>query len=164
VIDFLGRHTNPGSRRVGDKIEAYVARFDIGPSLPGGLWTQRTISEQAGPPLTSDQGISMQKEIADLRDRISSNSVSIDSFIFPSLIKTVAWYIQNLPGDVDHVIICLDAPSLIHGIGREFSSNQDTMESLYQNKKAGVMLIGRRPDTTGLLTKSDRRTAVRTQT
>jgi hypothetical protein len=26
-----------------------------------------------------------------------------------------------------------------------------------------VMLIGRRPDTTGLLTKSDRRTAVRTQ-
>jgi hypothetical protein len=80
----------------------------------------------------------MKKEIADLRDRISSNSVSIDSFIFPSLGKTVAWCIQHLPGDVDQALVCLDAPSLLHDIGREFSSNQDTRESLYQSKKAGI--------------------------
>jgi hypothetical protein len=42
VLDFLGRHTSPGSRRVGDRIEHYVARFNIGPSLPGGVWSQRS--------------------------------------------------------------------------------------------------------------------------
>jgi hypothetical protein len=31
VLDFLGRHTSPGSGRVGDKIEDCVARFDVGP-------------------------------------------------------------------------------------------------------------------------------------
>jgi hypothetical protein len=38
VLDFLGRHTSPGSGRVGDKIEDCVSRFDVGPSLPGGVW------------------------------------------------------------------------------------------------------------------------------
>jgi hypothetical protein len=80
----------------------------------------------------------MKKDISDLRDRISSNSVSIDSFIFPSLGKTVEWCIQHLPGDVDQARVCLEAPSLLHGIGHEFSSNQDTRESLYHNKKAGI--------------------------
>jgi hypothetical protein len=56
----------------------------------------------------------MNKEIADLRDRISSNSVSIDSFIFPSLANNFAWCIQHLPGDVDQALVCLDAPSLLH--------------------------------------------------
>jgi hypothetical protein len=64
--------------------------------------------------------------------------VSIDSFIFPSLTKTVAWCVKHLPGDVVQALICFDAPSLLHGIGREFSSNQDTRESRYQNKKAGI--------------------------
>jgi hypothetical protein len=82
--------------------------------------------------------MNLQNEISDLRDRISSTSISIDSFIFPSLSKTVDWYVQHLPGDVDQALIYLDAPSLLHGIGREFSSNQDTMESLYQNKNAGI--------------------------
>jgi hypothetical protein len=83
----------------------------------------------------------MEKDIADLRDRMSRNFVSIDSFIFPSLGKTVAWCIQDLPGDVDQALICLDAPSLLRGIGLKFSSNQDTRESLYQNKKSGISLF-----------------------
>jgi hypothetical protein len=33
-------HTSPGSGRVGYKIEDCVARFDVGPSLPGGVWPQ----------------------------------------------------------------------------------------------------------------------------
>jgi hypothetical protein len=123
---------------VGDKIEDCVARFDVGPILPGGVWSQRSFPEQPGATSPSDQVINMKKEIADLRDRISSNSVSIDSFIFPSLGKTVAWCIQHLPGDVDQALVCPDAPSLLHGIGHKFSSNQDTRESLYQNKKAGI--------------------------
>jgi hypothetical protein len=90
VLDFLGRHTSPGSGRAGDKIDDCVARFDVGPSLPGGVWPQRSLTEQPGITSTSDQVINMKKDIADLRDRISSNSVSIDSFIFPSLGKTVA--------------------------------------------------------------------------
>jgi hypothetical protein len=138
VLDFLGRHTSPGSRRVGDKIEDCVTRFDVGPSLPDGVWSPRSFPEQPGATSPSDQVINMKKEIADLCDRISSNSVSIDSFIFPSLGNTVAWCIQHLTGDVDQALVCIDAPSLIHGIGREFSSNQDTRELLYQNKKAGI--------------------------
>jgi hypothetical protein len=85
VLDFLGRHTSPGSGRVGDKIEDCVARFNVVPSLPGGVWSQRSFPEQPGATSPSDQVINMKKEIADLRDRISSNSVSIDSFIFISL-------------------------------------------------------------------------------
>jgi hypothetical protein len=114
VLDFLGRHTSPGSWRVGDKIEDCVARFDVGPSLPGGVWPQRSFPEQPGAPSTSDQVIIVKKDVADLRDRISSNSISIDSFIFPSLGKTVAWCIQHLPGYVDQALVCLHAPSLLH--------------------------------------------------
>jgi hypothetical protein len=42
VLDFLGCHTSPGSGRVRDKIEDYVARSDIMPSLPGGIWPQQS--------------------------------------------------------------------------------------------------------------------------
>jgi hypothetical protein len=45
--------------------------------------------------LASGQDLNLQTEIADLRDRISSNSVSIDSFIFPSLTKTVDWCVHH---------------------------------------------------------------------
>jgi hypothetical protein len=130
-LNFLGRHTSPGSGPFGDTIEGCVACFNVGPRLPGVVWPQRSLTKQPGTTSTSDQVINMKKDIADLRDRISSNSVSINSFIFPSLGKTVAWCIQHLPGDVDQALVCLDAPSLLHGIGREFSSNQDTRESLY---------------------------------
>jgi hypothetical protein len=105
VLDFLGRHTSPGSGRIGDKIEVCVARSDIGPSLPGGIWPQQSNQEPAESPLGSDRVLNLQKEIANLHDQISSNSVSIDSFIFPSLSKTVYWYIQHLPGDVDQARI-----------------------------------------------------------
>jgi hypothetical protein len=115
-----------------------VAHSDIWLSLPGGSWPHRANSDQSASPLVSAQVLNLQKEIADLRDRILSNSVSIDSLIFPSLSKTVAWCVQYLPVDVDQDLICVDAPSLLHGIGREFSSNQDTRESLHQNKKAGI--------------------------
>jgi hypothetical protein len=138
VLDFLGLHTSPWSGRVGDKIEDCVARSDIEPGLPGGLWPQRANYDQAESPLASGQAINLQKEIIDFCDRILSNSVSIDSFIFLSLTKMVDWCVQHLPGDVDQALICLDDPSLLHGIGREFSSNQDTQEYIYQNKKAGI--------------------------
>jgi hypothetical protein len=120
VLDFLGRRASPGSGRVGDKIEDCVARFDVGPSLTGGVWPQRSLPEQPGTTSTSDQVINMKEDIADLRDQISSNAVSIDSFIIPSLGKTVEWCIQHLPDDVDKARVCLDAPSLLHGSGREF--------------------------------------------
>jgi hypothetical protein len=48
VLDFLGRHTSPGSGRVGDKIEYCVASFDVGHSLPGGVWPQRSFPDQPG--------------------------------------------------------------------------------------------------------------------
>jgi hypothetical protein len=70
VLDFLGRHTSPGSGRVGDKIEDCVARFDVGPSLPGGIWPQRSLPDQPGTTSTSDQVINTKKDISDLRDQI----------------------------------------------------------------------------------------------
>jgi hypothetical protein len=68
VLDFLGRHTSPGSGRVGDKIEDSVARSNIGPILQGGLWPQQANYEQAEPPFASGKVLNLQKEIADLRD------------------------------------------------------------------------------------------------
>jgi hypothetical protein len=115
-----------------------VARSEIGHSFPGGPWPHRENVDQSASPLASAQVLNLQKEIADLRNQISSNSVSIESFILPSLSKTVAWCIQHLPVDVDQALICLDAPYLLHGIGRELSSNQDTRESLSHTKKAGI--------------------------
>jgi hypothetical protein len=108
VLDFLGQHT--------DKIEYYVAWTSGDPSfLPGP-------SPAQSPPLASAQVLNLHKEIA-LRARISSKSVSIDSFIFPSLANTIDWCMHRLPRDVDKSWICLDVPSLLHGIGQEFSSN-----------------------------------------
>jgi hypothetical protein len=117
-----------------------VARFDVVPSLHGGLWPHQSLPKQPGTSSTSDQVINMKKDIADLRDRISSNSISIDSFIFPSFGKSVAWCIQHFPGDVDQDLFCLGAPSLLHGIGRKFSSNEDTRESLYQNTSEKLIM------------------------
>jgi hypothetical protein len=53
VLDFLGHHTSPGSGCVGDKIEDCVARFDVGPSLPVGVWPQPSLTEQPGTTSTS---------------------------------------------------------------------------------------------------------------
>lgn len=39
------------------------------------------------------------------------------------------------------ILILLDAPSLLYGIGRELYSNQYTQELLYHNKKAGISLF-----------------------
>jgi hypothetical protein len=61
VLDFLGRHTSPGSGRVGDKIEDCMDRSDIGPSLPGGIWPQRANYEQAESHLASGQVLNLQK-------------------------------------------------------------------------------------------------------
>jgi hypothetical protein len=67
VLDFLGRHTSPGSVPVGAKIEDCVACSDIGPSLPGGPWPHRANYDQDASPLASAQVINLQNEIADLR-------------------------------------------------------------------------------------------------
>jgi hypothetical protein len=75
VLEFIGHHTSPGSGQVGDKIEDCVARSDIGPNMPGGICPQRANYDQAESPLASGQVLNLQKGIADLRDRISSNSV-----------------------------------------------------------------------------------------
>jgi hypothetical protein len=141
ILDFMGCHTSPESGRVCYNIEDCVAPSSSGPSLPRGQWAQVGTLDQAPPYLASAKVLNLQKKIADLLDRISSKHVSIDSFIFLSLLKMVDLCIQHLSGDVGQALICLDAPSLIHCIGREFSSNQDTRESLYQNKKADISYV-----------------------
>jgi hypothetical protein len=61
VLNFLGRHTSPSYGRVGDKIEDCVARYNIDPSLPGGLWPQRANYEPAESPLGSDKSSTFKK-------------------------------------------------------------------------------------------------------
>jgi hypothetical protein len=94
VLNFLGRHTSPGYGRVGDKIEYCV--------FLRGLWAQGSNLTQAPPGLSLAQVFNLQKESADIHD---CKSVSIDSFIFPSLLKAIEWCIQHLPGDVDQTLI-----------------------------------------------------------
>jgi hypothetical protein len=72
--------------------------------------------------------LSLQQEIAELFEHISSKYVSIHSFIFPSLSKTVDWCIHHVSGYVYQALIFLDAPSLLHGIGRKFFSKQYTRD------------------------------------
>jgi hypothetical protein len=103
VFDFMGRHTSPGSGRVGDNIEDCVARADTGPSLYVGPWPQHGTLDQVHTHLASAQVLNLQKDISDLRDRILSKYVSIDSFIFPSLSETVVWCIQHMPGDFNFI-------------------------------------------------------------
>jgi hypothetical protein len=64
--------------------------------------------------------------VADLRGCVSRKDVPIDNFTFASLSKTVDWATHNLPSDPDQSLVCLDAPTLINSIGKEFSTNQDT--------------------------------------
>jgi hypothetical protein len=109
-LDFLGRYTSPGSGRVGGKIEECVSWDSSGPSLPGGLWSQVGTLAQDPPHLTLAQIMNLQTEIANIRDRILSKYVSIDSFIFPSLLKTIDWCIQHLPWDVDPALISWTLP------------------------------------------------------
>jgi hypothetical protein len=138
VLNFFGSHISPGSGRVGYNIEYCIARASGDPIMPPGSWSLGDPPAQASPHLASDQSLNLRKEIADLRDRISSKTVYIDSFTFPSLTKTVDRCIHHLPGDVDQALICLDAPSLLHGIDHDFPPNQDTREPLYQNKKTDI--------------------------
>jgi hypothetical protein len=80
----------------------------------------------------------LANEAADLRGRVSSKAVTIDNFTFASFSKNVDWATYNFPSDPCQARVCLDAPTLLRSIRKEFSINQDTREALYQNKKAGI--------------------------
>jgi hypothetical protein len=74
----------------------------------------------------------------DLRDCVSRKAVTMYTFTFASLSKTVDWTTHHLPSDPDQFLVCIDAPTLLRSIGNEFSTSQDMNEALYQNKKAGI--------------------------
>jgi hypothetical protein len=64
--------------------------------------------------------------------------MTINSYVFPSLTNTVEWCSHHLHHYVYQALVCLNATTFLHSIGRKFSSNQNAHRSLYQNKKAGI--------------------------
>ena len=80
----------------------------------------------------------MDKEIQELKAHVSSKSVTIDAFTFPTLAGTCAWATANLPSSPYQATLCLDVVALLHSIGRSFASVEDSRAEIYQNQKAGV--------------------------
>jgi hypothetical protein len=127
-LNFFVWNTTPGSGRVGDVLEhgLLAASCYYGAPLAG---------------VPSAGLVNLANEVADLRDHVSSKDVTIANFTFTSLSKTVNWTTHNLPSDPDQALVCLDAPTLLHSIGKEFYIDQDTREAPNQNKMAGISIF-----------------------
>jgi hypothetical protein len=98
VLDLSMKYTSTGAGSVGD------------------LFTDALES----PPAAAAQLINLREDIADIRDRLPSKSITINYYIPPSLLKNLAWCSHHLPSEFDQALVCLDAPTLLHSIGREF--------------------------------------------
>jgi hypothetical protein len=123
VLDFFVWNTTPGSGRVGDVLDH------------GLLAASRCFGDPVdGVPAVGLANLA--KEVAELRD--SSKDVTIDNFTSALLSYTVEWVTHNFPSDPDQALVCLDAPTLLHIIGKYCSTNQNTREALYQSTKAGI--------------------------
>jgi hypothetical protein len=79
---------------------------------------------------------SLIKDVPDLREKSrAARSLLITTLCPPRL---ALWVTHHLSSEPDQALVCLDAPTLLHNIFREFSANPETHEALYQNKKAGI--------------------------
>jgi hypothetical protein len=56
----------------------------------------------------------------------------------PPRAGTTKWVVANLPSASEKALICVDVVSLLHSIVREFATIDETRDTLYQNKRAGV--------------------------
>jgi hypothetical protein len=121
VLGFFVWHTTHGSGTVGDALEQ--APFEENSPLTPVL---------VAPPAFLQNLI---KDMADLRDRISSRAVTITP---PHFNYTIDWVTHHLPSGPDQALVWLEDPTLLHITGCEFSTNLDTRYALYHNKKAGI--------------------------
>jgi hypothetical protein len=77
----------------------------------------------------------------DLRDRLVSTCVTMGNLVFPALEFTTKWATLELPQDPDAALICVDAETLFHSIGTEFSTTSETRDQIYQNEKDGLSTL-----------------------
>jgi cell division protein FtsB len=95
---------------------------------------------QAAPGMTAAAGAlaTLETQVLDLKARMASKAVTIGDFTFPTLAGTCAWAKANLPSSADHALICLDVVALLQSIGSDFAAVDETRDTMYQNKRAGV--------------------------
>jgi hypothetical protein len=155
VFEFFVRNTiaaNPP--RVGGKLEAAVSKNsldiadlasgvsnDSSASLPAGNSFARKFtlgSAPSGPSPSTGMLATLQTQVLDLQARLESKAVSIDDYTFPTLSGTSKWAVANLPSSPEKALICVDVVTLLHSIGREFATTDETRDTIYQNKRAGV--------------------------
>jgi hypothetical protein len=132
VIEFFSRHTLPRSNKIGDKID--VALTPGAGGMGTGLIGNGSTSGGAAIG-------TLQKEMQDLRDRLVSTCVTMGKHVFPTLEYTTKWTTLELPEAPDAALICVDAVTLFHSIGTEFSTTSETRDQIYQNKKAGLSTL-----------------------
>jgi hypothetical protein len=107
------------------------------PSLAGTLrGTASSSSSGAQPP--SGVLASILVQLDGLEARLDSKGVTIGNYTFRTLTDTTKWATANLPSAPDKSLLCVDVVSLLHSIGREFATTEETRDTVYQNKRAGV--------------------------
>ena len=156
VFDFFMRNTTPSAPPlVGNVLEKSVRENSsevrklalslANASLSSGPAPSLTSSFTSGGPNWAPRSLgppgdlaALDKEVQELKARMSSKSVTIDTFTFPTLAGTRAWATANLPSSPNQANLCLDVVALLHSIGRSFASVEDSRAEIYQNQKAGV--------------------------
>jgi hypothetical protein len=152
VFDFFVRNTTPSSPPiVGGLLEESVRvnssdikrlTADLSKASTPGRGTAASLTSSlsgaglgvapAGPLST------IEAQILDLKARMSSKAVTIGKVTFPTLKGTCSWATANLPSSPDQANLCTDVVVLLHSIGKEFATVDQTREEMFQNKRAGV--------------------------
>ena len=87
----------------------------------------------------------LDTQVQELKACLSSKLVLIGAIVFPTLPGSCAWGggggTANLPSNPDQANICMDAMALLDNIGCEFDTVDETWDTTYQNKRAGVPTI-----------------------
>ena len=105
---------------------------DMGKVTLNGVAGPSLTSHLAGGPqpapgmATSGALATLEAQVLDLKAQMASKSVTIGDFTFPTLAGTCAWTKANLPSDADQALICLDVVALLHSIGCDFATIDET--------------------------------------
>jgi hypothetical protein len=132
MVYFFSRHTSSNSSTIGDNIDDALASSA---GAGGGDLIGNQISSYGAAVGT------LQKEMQDLRDRLVSTCATMCNIVFPNLKFTTKWTTLELPQDPEADFICVEAVTLFHSIGTEFSTPSEIRDQIYHNKKAGLLTL-----------------------
>jgi hypothetical protein len=155
VFDFFIRNTKPANPpKVGGILEdsitdntgeiqrlaADLRRVSMSPTGSAPSLSSRLHGERVTPSQNEAKGTlaTVEAQVLDLQARLESKAVTIENFTFPTLAGTTKWAVANLPSSSEKALVCVDVVALLHSIGREFATVDETRDTMYQNKRAGV--------------------------